>query len=108
MTPLAESVLSALVWHPRGLTIEALTTALGERERRNVEQAICDLRRAGEPIVSGAHGVRLAVDPAEVVACADALRRRRLEIALTERALRLTARRMPPQLELRLGGGTAA
>ena len=67
---------------------------------RRVQAAEQELRLAGWPLVSDADGVRLADDPAEVLACADALRRRALTQLLTARALRATAGQMAEPMTL--------
>jgi biotin operon repressor len=70
--------------------------------RRSVEQAVQALRQQGEPIVSDGNGIRWTDDPAEVRACADALRRRYISQAITARALKRTARRLESARELTL------
>lgn len=87
-------VLAMLVAY-RGRSCTLASIALSLRlSRRDVEQAVQELRLAGEPLVSDSEGIRYTTDPKEVAACAEALRRRLVSQYLTSRALRRTARRL--------------
>lgn len=90
-TPHIEGVLALLSHEPR--TIGEVTSAL-QISRREVEASIQELRLRGEPVMSGSDGIWLGVNSKEVQAGAEALRRRIVQQALTQRALRSTARRM--------------
>ncbi len=100
LSPTARVVLEVLAdrrAHGIGhITIRDLAAALGtDVVRRDIEEAIGELRDAGEPVVTSTHGqdrgVWLSTDPAEVRACARALGRRIASQYLRVRALRKTA-----------------
>lgn len=74
------------------LTKKALAEAAG-CSSREVELAIHEARLAGVPIVSDDRGYWLGT-ATEVLECAERLRRRYVNQAVTARALRRTARRM--------------
>ena len=76
-------------WH----TIAELSGRLGWT-RRVVEEAIEALRLGGEPIIGGAHGVRLSSDAAEIREYARGRRSRLASIARGTRSLLQTARRL--------------
>jgi Mn-dependent DtxR family transcriptional regulator len=72
--------------------------------RRQVEQAVEQLRRDGKGIITGSFGVYLSLDPRECERAAEALRRRAITILLGARALRRTARRMGAMRQMELFG----
>ena len=74
-------------------TIEELTQRL-HWPRRVVEESIEALRLRGEPIIAGAHGVRLSSDADEIRAYARGRRSRLASIARGTRSLLRTARRL--------------
>ena len=89
---LAERVLARLHdgrWH----LLHGLAAAFVV-PRRAVEQAIEDLRLAGQPIIGGSAGVRLSDRPSEVREYAQQRRRRSHEISKGTRQLLHTANRM--------------
>jgi hypothetical protein len=92
----ARALLSTLAagdtWTQRDVALAAL--GLAPQAVRRVQAAIQEARLAGWPIVSDGDGVRLETDPAAVLACAAALRRRAVTQWLTARALRRTGERM--------------
>jgi hypothetical protein len=98
------SVLACVRYAHAGASVTLDVIAIETRlPRRAVEQAVQALRLQGEPLVSDGDGIRYSTDPAEVKACAEALRRRLATQYLTSRALRRTARRMESVKELVLG-----
>jgi hypothetical protein len=90
-TTCVDSVEALLTHEPR--TIGEVTAAL-HVSRREVEASIQELRLRGVPVMSGADGIWLGTSSREVQAGAEALRRRIVQQAITQRALRSTARRM--------------
>ena len=68
--------------------------------RREVERAVEDARRNGEPICTGPGGVWLTDNPAELRDNYRALRRRYIRQAVNARVLLRTARRLDGQLRL--------
>ena len=98
----ASRLLSTLAtgetWTQRDLALAVL--GLAPQGVRRIQAATQEARLAGWPIVSDGDGVRLATDPGEVAACAEALRRRAISQFLTARALRRTAERMTVPLQL--------
>jgi hypothetical protein len=88
-----EQVLAVLRQHPDGATQDwiARWTNLDIRE---VQATIQALRLAGEPILSGSYGIRLAQNADELAENAVALRRRAITQLLTARAMRRSAARM--------------
>lgn len=91
MTPLLALLHSAEAgeWS----TIAEIAQRLGW-SRRSVEEAIEDLRLAGEPIIAGPQGVRISNDAAEIRAYARGRRHRLASIAKGTRSLLRTARRL--------------
>lgn len=81
--------LAAGNWHTIGYLSEALRVS-----RRDIETAIQEMRLRGEPIVTGAEGVRFSLDPTEVRANAMKLRDRALTQMHTAKALDDTADRL--------------
>ena len=77
-------------------------TSSGKPDTRSVELAIHAARLEGSPIVSDGDGYRITHDAGEVRRCADSLRRRLVQQAITARALKRTARRLEAQRELTL------
>ena len=74
-------------------TLDELRGRLGV-SRRDVEDAIQDLRLKGRPIIGGAEGVKLSTSPQEIREYAASRRRRLVQVALGTRALLRTARRL--------------
>lgn len=62
--------------------------------RREIEEAIQSLRKAGHPIVGDSDGLHLTDDPDEILRYIKVRQGRASELYLGNRALRLTARRL--------------
>ena len=62
--------------------------------RREVEEAVQELRLAGHAVIGGAEGVKLSTSPQEIREYAASRRRRLVQVALGTRALLRTARRL--------------
>lgn len=94
MTPEAEAVIRELGDHALAVTIAEIADETG-LPRRKVEEAIEELRLAGEPIVAcGRGGVALTADPAELEAYLGQRRHRAASIHRGTLALRTTLRRI--------------
>ena len=87
----AERVLSLL--NNASVTQADMAFVLGLTIRQ-VQSACEELRRAGQPVISSADGVRLALTSDEALACAAGLRKRAITQWVTARALRRTGLRM--------------
>ena len=87
----AEQVLSLLA--NASVTQADMAFVLGLTIRQ-VQSACEELRRAGHPVLSSGHGIRLARTSDEALACAAGLRRRAITQWVTARALRRTGLRM--------------
>lgn len=94
------SILAYITRRPR---TKREIAALSGIAVRDVEQLIQQARLEGAAVISDGDGYRISTDPAEVAACADALRRRLATQYLTTRALKRTARRMTEARDLTLG-----
>jgi len=100
----AEAVLAQLYASRRNPATLAELAEWCHASRRDVEAAVQELRHQGNPIVSDGEGIRWSDDPAEVAACARALRRRLVTQYRTLRSLQTTARRMAATEEPTLWG----
>jgi len=72
--------------------------------RRQVEKAIEELRASGRPVCSGASGVWITMNEAELVEQYRALRRRYIRQAVNARVLLATAKRYAKQQQATLWG----
>ena len=111
MTDLSSADL-VYVWLNRGRENAEPIGSLAERlrlTRRQVEQAVTDLRRAGQPVCSGNDGIWLG-DHRDLSETYETLRHRMRSQAVTAAAVRRTLRRMRAGVveQTTLGLGEAA
>lgn len=92
MTDLAGRVLT-LLSDGRWRLLSGIAHTL-DVDRREIEEAVEELRLRGEPIIGGAAGVKLTDNPIELAAYVQQRRHRALAIARGTRELRHTVNRL--------------